>query len=95
MKSGDLVRIKRYVINRGGQSAGFPRTKADYRGVFAHVRAVTLLDRIGIVLRETGKDCVVGYEDVNCDNTLLFYNVAFGEDIIVSHEDYLEKIIKD
>ena len=94
MKSGDLVRIKRYVINRGGQSAGFRRTKADYRGVFAHVRAVTLLDRIGIVLRETGKDCVVGHE-CQLSNTPLFYNVAFGEDIIVSHEDYLEKITKD
>ena len=82
MKSGDLVRIKRYVINRGGQSAGFRRTKADYRGVFAHVRAVTLLDRIGIVLRESS------YRNDQ-------YNVAFGEDIIVSHEDYLEKIIKD
>ena len=90
MKSGDLVRIKRYVINRGGRSAGFRLAQLRSDGTFAYIKAIRLLDRIGIVLRETGKDCALGYETVSSN-----YNVAFGEDIIVSHEDYLEKITKD
>ena len=82
MKSGDLVRIKKYMIDR----SGFRRVHEendDYDGVFASIKGETLLGRIGIVLRENS------YYG-NCS-----YNVAFGEDIIVSHKSYFEKITKD
>ena len=83
MKSGDLVRIKKYMINHGGQSAGFRRVLEESDGVFACISAETLLGRIGVVLRES-------YYYRNGS-----YNVAFGEDIIVSHKSYFEKITKD
>ena len=89
MKSGDLVRVKRTsVFNQDFRELVLAQLRSD--GTFAYIKAIRLLDRIGIVLRETGKDCVLRYETVSSN-----YNVAFGEDVIVSHEDYLEKIIKD
>ena len=83
MKSGDLVRIKRTsIFNHADSRMGFRLAQLRSDGTFVYIKAIRLLDRIGIVL---GKEICVASN----------YNVAFGEDIIVSHKDYLEKIIKD